>query len=127
MLKVDGLAFLHEAETFCLREGRLLLSDCSEEGKQELAKINLTFQCKRSLPLFDIQRFSSWCRLLGVTAWILKFISRSKKARHQKRQEAGNKQNESLEKVLEAEEISNAERYYERYIELRILKSSKLS
>ena len=107
-------AFLHEGETSWPSESRLLLSDCSEEDKQELAKINLTFQCKRSLPLFDTQRFSSWRRLLGVTAWILRFISRSKRARHQKSQETGNRQNDSLEKVLEPEEISNAERYWVR-------------
>ena len=56
------------------------MSDYSEEGKQELAKIHLMFQCKQSLLLFDIQKTE-------------------------------NKQNNSLEKVLEPEEISNAERY----------------
>ena len=85
--------------------GRLFLSDCSEEGKQELAKINLTFQCKQSLPLFDIKRFSSWRRLVGVTAWILRFTSKSRRVRHQKSQETGNN-------VLEPEEISNVERYW---------------
>ena len=110
----QGPAFLHEEETSWPSESRLLLSDCSEEGKQELAKINLTFQCKQSLPLFDIQRFSSWRRLLGVTAWILRFISRSNRARHQKSQETGNRQNDLPEKVLEAEEISSAERYWVR-------------
>ena len=88
----QGPTFLHEGESSWPSGSRLLLSDCSEEGKQELAKINLTFQCKQSLPLFDIQRFSSWRRLLGVTAWILRFISRSKGVRHQKSQETGNKQ-----------------------------------
>ena len=42
-------------------------------------------QRKQSLSLFDIQRFSSWRRLLGVTAWILKFIFKSKRTRHQKK------------------------------------------
>ena len=106
--------YMYEGETSWPSESRLLLSDCSEEGKQELAKINLTFQCKQSLPLFDIQRFSSWHWLLGVTAWILRFIFRSKRARHQKSQETGNRQNDSLEKVLEPEEISNTERYWVR-------------
>ena len=72
------------------------------------------FQCKQSLPQFDIQRFYSWCRLLGVTAWILRFISRSKRTRHQKNQKTGNRQKDSLEKVLEPEEISNAERCWVR-------------
>ena len=107
-------AFLHEGETSWPSESRLLLSDCSEEGKQELAKINLTFQCKQSPPLFDIQRFSSWRRLLRVTAWILRFISRSRRTRHQKSQETGDRQNDLLEKVLEPDEISNAERYWVR-------------
>ena len=111
---LQGPAFLHEGETSWPSESRLLLSDCSEEGKQELAKINLSFQCKHSLPLFDIQRFSSWRRLLKVTAWILRFISRGKRARHQKSQETGNRQNDSLEKVLGPEETSNAERYWVR-------------
>ena len=106
----QGAAFLREGETSWPSEGRLLFNDCSEEGKQELAKINLLFQCKQSLPLFDVQRFSSWHRLLGVTAWILRFISR--RVRHQKSRETGNKQNDSLEKVLEPEEISNTERYW---------------
>ena len=44
----------------------------------------------------------------------MRFISRSKRARHQKSQETGNRQNDSLEKVLEPEEISNAERYWVR-------------
>ena len=76
--------------------------------------MNLTFQCKRSLPLFGIQRFSSWRRLSGVTAWISRFISRSRRARHHKRQETRNKLNDSLEKGLEPEEINNAERYWVR-------------
>jgi len=88
------------------------LSDCSEEGKQELAKINLTSQYKQSLPLFDMERFSFWGRLLGVAAWIVRFITKSKRGRIQKSQETGNKQNYSLEKVLETEEISSAERYW---------------
>ena len=110
----QGPVFLHEGETSCPSESRLHLSDCSEEGKQELAKINLAFQCKQSLPLFDIQRFSSWRRLLRVIAWILRLISRSKRARHQKSQKTGKRQNDSLEKVLEPDEISNAERYWVR-------------
>jgi len=57
----QGPAFLHEGETSWPLESRLFMSDCSEEGKQELAKINLTFHCKQSLPLFDIERFSSRC------------------------------------------------------------------
>jgi len=88
------------------------MSDCSEEGKQELAKINLTFHCKQSLPLFDIERFSSRCRLLGVTAWILRFMSKSKRARLQKSKETRNTQNDLLEKVLDQVEISKAERYW---------------
>ena len=44
----------------------------------------------------------------------MRFISRSKRVRHQKSQETGNKRNDSLEKVLEPEEISNAERYWVR-------------
>ena len=106
----QGPAFLREGETSWPSENCLCLSDCSE-GKQELAKIHLTFQCKQSLPLFDIQKFSSWHRLVRVTAWILRFISTSKRARLQKSQGTGNKQNDSLQKVLEPEEISNAERY----------------
>jgi len=54
-----------------------------------------------------MERFSSWHRLLGVTAWIFRFISKSKRARLQKSQETGHKRNDSLE-VLEPEEISNA-------------------
>ena len=41
-----GPTFLHEGETSWPSKGRPFLSDCSEEGKQELAKINLTFQYK---------------------------------------------------------------------------------
>ena len=66
----QGPAFLHEGKRSCPLKSRFCFHDCSEEGKQELAKINLTFQCKQSLPLFDIERFSSWRRLLGFTAWI---------------------------------------------------------
>lgn len=82
-----------------------------------MAKIHLTFQCKQFLPLFDIQKFSSWRRLSGVTAWILRLISKSEIARLQKSQETGNVQNDSLEKVLEPEEISNTERYWVREIQ----------
>ena len=73
-----------------------------------------SFQCKQSLHLFDIERFSSCRRLLGVTAWIKRFISKSTGASLQKSQETGNKQNDSLEKVLDPKEISNAERYWVR-------------
>ena len=64
--------------------------------------------------MFDIERFSSWRRLLGVTAWILRFISKSRRARFQKSQETGNDPNDSPEKVLEPKEISKAERYWVR-------------
>lgn len=60
--------------------------------------------------MFDIEKFSSWRRFLGVTAWILRFISKSKRERLQKSQVTGNKQNDLLKKVLEPEEISNAKR-----------------
>ena len=119
----QGPTSLHEKEISWPLERRLLLNDCSEEGKQELAKINLTFQCKKTLPLFDIERFSSWRRLLGVTAWILRFISTSKRARLQKSQETENEQNDLLKKVLEPKEISDAEKYWveetqrERFLE----------
>ena len=53
----QGPAFLHEGDTSWPSENRLSLSDCSEEGKQELAKIHPSFRCKQSLPLFDIQKF----------------------------------------------------------------------
>ena len=36
----QGPAFLHEGETSWPSESRLLFSDCSQEGKQELAKIS---------------------------------------------------------------------------------------
>ena len=64
--------------------------------------------------MFGIQMFSSWRQLSGVTAWISRLISRSRRARHQKRQETRNKLNDSLEKGLEPEEINNAERYWLR-------------
>ena len=53
----QGSAFLHGWETPWPLKSRFLLSDCSEEGKHELAKIYLTSKCKQSLPLFDIERF----------------------------------------------------------------------
>ena len=52
--------------------------------------------------------------VIGVPAWILRFISKSKRAKHQKSQETGNKQIDSLEKVLEPEENSDAESYWDR-------------
>ncbi|PFX25917.1 hypothetical protein AWC38_SpisGene9441 [Stylophora pistillata] len=78
-----GPAFLQEWETSWPLESHPLSNDCSERSKRELTKINLTFQSKKGLPLFDIERFSSWRRLSGVTAWILRFISKSKRARLQ--------------------------------------------
>ena len=90
-------AFLHEGESSWPSESR------SEEGKQELAKINLTFQSRQSLPLLDIEKFSSWRRLLRVTAWIVRFISNCKRTGIQNSQETGNKHR-----------ISNAEKYWVR-------------
>ena len=84
---------------------------CSEEGKQELTKINLTFQSRQSLALLDIEKFSSWRRLLRVIAWIMRFISNSKRSRIQNSQETGNKQSNTKAETLESEEISNAEKY----------------
>ena len=110
----QGPAFLHEGEKSWPSESRLSLSDCSEEGQQELAKIHLTSQCKQPLPLLDVQSFLPDAALLGVTAWIFRFISKSKRARLQKSQGTGNKQNDSLEYVLEPEEISSAKRYWVR-------------
>ena len=46
----------------------------------------------------------------------MRFICKSKRAKHQKSQETGNKQNDSLEKVLEPKEIGNAEMYWVREI-----------
>ena len=110
----QGPAFLHEVESSWPSESRFRLNDCSEEGKQELAKINLPFQSRQSLPLLDIEKFSSWRRLLRVTAWIVRFISNCKRTRIQNSQDTGNKQSNSMAATLESEEISNAEKYWVR-------------
>ncbi|PFX26710.1 hypothetical protein AWC38_SpisGene8655 [Stylophora pistillata] len=93
-----GPAFLQEGETSWPLESHPLSNDCSKESKRELTKLNLTFQSKKILPLFDIERFSSWRQLSGVTAWILRFISKSKRARLQKGQKTGNEQSDPLGK-----------------------------
>ena len=77
----QGPSFLHEGEKSWPLDRRPYETDCTEEGKQELAKISLTFQSNRSFPLLDADRFSSWLKLLRVTAWIMRFISRCKRAR----------------------------------------------
>ena len=77
----QGPSFLHEGEEFWPLDRRPHETDCTEEGKQELAKISLTFQSNRSFPLLDADRFLSWLKLLRVTAWIMRFISRCKRAR----------------------------------------------
>ena len=56
----QGPSFLHEGGGILAlmdRTDRTDRTDCTEEGKQELAKINLTFQSNRSFPLLDAERF----------------------------------------------------------------------
>ena len=72
-------AFLQEGEEFWPSGSRPGQTDNTEEGKQELLKINFTFQGKKSLPLLDAEKFSSWLRLLRTTAYVLRFISKCKK------------------------------------------------
>ena len=117
---VPRTRLLHEGQSSWPSEIRFCLNDCSEEGKQELAKINLTFQSRQSLPLLDIEKFSSWRRLLRVTAWIVRFISNCKRTIIQNSQKTGNKQSNSMAATLESEEISNAEKYWvqsERFLD----------
>ena len=78
--------FLHEGEEFWPSGSRPGQTDCTEEGKQELLKINFTFQSNKSLPLLDAEKFSSWLRLLRTTAYVLRFISKCKIAGLQKEQ-----------------------------------------
>ena len=66
-----GPAFLHEGEEFWPSGSQPGQTDCTEKGKQELLKINFTFQGKKSLPLLDAEKFSSWLRLLSTTAYVL--------------------------------------------------------
>ena len=118
----QGPSFLHEGEESWPLDCRPYETDCTEEGKQELAKISLTFQSNRSFPLLDADRFSSWLKLLRVTAWIMRFISRCKRARLHRMQaseliysqETDVGQSSSLEKVLDLEEMKNAEKYWLR-------------
>ena len=117
----QGPSFLHEGEESWPLD-RTDRTDCTEEGKQELAKISLTFQSNRSFPLLDAERFSSWLKLLRVTAWIMRFISRCKRARLHRMQaseliysqETDVGQSSSPEKVLDLEEMKNAEKYWLR-------------
>jgi len=53
----QGPSFLHEGGGILALMDRTDRTDCTEEGKQELAKINLTFQSNRSFPLLDAERF----------------------------------------------------------------------
>ena len=120
----QGPSFLHEGEESWPLD-RTNRTDCTEEGKQELAKISLTFQSNRSFPLLDAERFSSWLKLLRVTAWIMRFISRCKRARLHRMQaseliysqETDVGQSSSLEKVLDLEEMKNAEKYWLREVQ----------
>ena len=77
----QGPSFLHEGEESWPLDHRPYETDCTEEGKQELSKISLTFQTNRSFPLLDADRFPSWLKLVRVTAWIMRFISPCKRAR----------------------------------------------
>ncbi|KAL9968821.1 hypothetical protein ACROYT_G020955 [Oculina patagonica] len=118
----QGPAFLHEGEESWPSESRPGQTDCTEEGKQELLKINLTFQSKKSLPLLDAEKFSSWLRLLRITAYVLRFISKCKTAGLQKEQRNMSSDNQAknigpnanLKETLEPEEIKNAEKYWVR-------------
>jgi len=118
----QGPAFLHEGEESWPSESRPGQTDCTEEGKQELSKINLTFQSNKSLPLLDAEKFSSWLRLLRITAYVLRFISKCKIAGLQKEQRnvSGDNQEENigpdayLKETLKPGEIKNAEKYWVR-------------
>ena len=110
-----GPAFLHEGEEFWPSGSRPGQTDCTEEGKQELLKINFTFQGKKSLPLLDAEKFSSWLRLLRTTAYVLRFISKCKKEQRNvssDNQEKNVWPNANLKETLEPEEIKNAEKYW---------------
>ena len=117
-----GPAFLHEGEESWPSKSRPGQTDCTEEGKQELSKINLSFQSKKSLLLFDAEKFSSWLRLLRITAYVLRFIFKCKIAGLQKEQKNVSSDNQekntgpdvNLEEALEPEEIKNVERYWVR-------------
>ena len=124
-----GPAFLHEGEEFWPSGSRPGQTDCTEEGKQELLKINFTFQSKKSLPLLDAKKFSSWLRLLRTTAYVLRFISKCKIAGLQKEQRNVSSDNQeknigpnaNLKETLEPEEIKNAEKYWVREAQIERL------
>ena len=79
MLVVSGTSFPARGEDGWPKPGHVPSEKCTEEATKELTAAPLTFHTARVESRLDPENFSSWIRLLRITAWVLRFVTRTRK------------------------------------------------
>ena len=68
---INGPPFLHQSPE---NWPKTPISSPSEDAKKEERKVVMSFPARSDEPLLQIDAFSSWNRLVAVTAWVRRFV-----------------------------------------------------
>ena len=72
----SGPQFLYKREGDWPQRKRIKVEERSEDYLAEIAKSKMTFAAEISQTWLDPLKFSSWTRLIRVTAWVLRFVGK---------------------------------------------------
>ena len=72
----SGPEFLYKKEEDWPQRKRIKVEERSEDYLAEIANSKMTFTAGISQTWLDPLKFSSWTRLIRVTAWVLRFVAK---------------------------------------------------
>ena len=72
----SGPEFLYKKEEDWPQRKRIKVEERSEDYLAEIAKSKMAFAAEISQTWLDPLKFSSWTRLIRVTAWVLRFVAK---------------------------------------------------
>ena len=71
-----GPEFLYHTPECWPQKKRIREEETSEDCQAEIAKPKMTFATDVSEPLMDPLKYSSWTRLIRITAWVMRFVAK---------------------------------------------------
>ena len=71
----NRLEFLYKKEEDWPQRKQIKVEERSEDYPAEIAKSKMTFAAEIYQSWLDHLKFSSWTRLIRVTAWVLRFVA----------------------------------------------------
>ena len=114
----QGPAFLQEGEESWPPPHHTTVQDCTEEAESELTAATLSFHVGRVELWLDPETVPSWTKLLRVTAWVLRFLSKIRSSVKERRNQTSNTDQEpgcqpsNIGRALDPDEVKAAEQYW---------------